>query len=81
MPINIRIATFNLENLDDKSGQKPTLNERIALMRPQLFRIDADILALRRPMARRSQDTRVVCSRWRSFSRVLHTPLTTRFPR
>jgi endonuclease/exonuclease/phosphatase family metal-dependent hydrolase len=46
MSMKVRIATFNLENLDDKSGQKPTLNERIALMRPQLFRIDADILAL-----------------------------------
>jgi endonuclease/exonuclease/phosphatase family metal-dependent hydrolase len=46
MPINIRIATFNLENLDDKPGLKPTLKERIALMRPQLFRLNADILAL-----------------------------------
>ena len=25
MPITLRIATFNLENLDDKPGQKPTL--------------------------------------------------------
>jgi endonuclease/exonuclease/phosphatase family metal-dependent hydrolase len=46
MPVNLRIATFNLENLDDKPGMKPTLNERITLMRPQLFRINADILAL-----------------------------------
>jgi endonuclease/exonuclease/phosphatase family metal-dependent hydrolase len=46
MPYNIRIATFNLENLDDKPGLKPTLAERIALMRPQLFRLNADILAL-----------------------------------
>jgi endonuclease/exonuclease/phosphatase family metal-dependent hydrolase len=46
MPINICIATFNLENLDDKPGLKPTLKERIALMRPQLFRLNADILAL-----------------------------------
>ena len=41
----IRIATFNLENLDDKN-KKPTLDERIALMRPQLLRINADILCL-----------------------------------
>ena len=34
MSTNLRIATFNLENLDDRPGQKPTLNERIALMRP-----------------------------------------------
>jgi endonuclease/exonuclease/phosphatase family metal-dependent hydrolase len=46
MPIKLRIATFNLENLDDKPGQKPTLNERIALMRPQLLRLRADILVL-----------------------------------
>jgi endonuclease/exonuclease/phosphatase family metal-dependent hydrolase len=46
MSIKLRIATFNLENLDDKPGQKPTLDERIALMRPQLLRINADILCL-----------------------------------
>jgi endonuclease/exonuclease/phosphatase family metal-dependent hydrolase len=46
MPSNLRIATFNLENLDDKPGEKPTLAERIALMRPQLIRINADILCL-----------------------------------
>lgn len=46
MPIKLRIATFNLENLDDKPGLKPTLNERIALMRPQLLRLNADILCL-----------------------------------
>jgi endonuclease/exonuclease/phosphatase family metal-dependent hydrolase len=42
----MRIATFNLENLDDKPGQKPTLKERIVVMRPQLERLDADILCL-----------------------------------
>lgn len=46
MPIKLRITTFNLENLDDKPGQKPTLDERIALMCPQLLRLDADILCL-----------------------------------
>ena len=46
MPTNLRIATFNLENLDDKPGQTLTLDERIALMRPQLFRLKADILCL-----------------------------------
>src|SRR5215210_4558866 len=42
----LRIATFNLENLDDKPGEKPALAERIALMRPQLRRLNADILCL-----------------------------------
>ena len=46
MALMLRIATFNLENLDDKPGQKPTLDERIALMRPQLVRLNADILCL-----------------------------------
>lgn len=46
MSIKLRIATFNLENLDDKPGQRPTLEERIALIRPQLLRINADILCL-----------------------------------
>jgi hypothetical protein len=30
----MRIATFNLENLDDEAGQEPSLNTRIAIMRP-----------------------------------------------
>lgn len=42
----MRIATFNLEKLDDKPGQKPTLAERISAMRPQLLRLKADILCL-----------------------------------
>jgi hypothetical protein len=32
MPTTLRIATFNLENLDD-NPQQPTLAERIAVMR------------------------------------------------
>jgi len=46
MPTRLRIATFNLENLDDQPNQHPTLVERIALMGPQLARLDADILCL-----------------------------------
>jgi endonuclease/exonuclease/phosphatase family metal-dependent hydrolase len=46
MSIKLRVATFNLENLDDEPGKKPTLEERIAVMRPQLVRLDADILCL-----------------------------------
>jgi hypothetical protein len=42
----IRLATFNLENLDDIPGKKPTLAERIRVMRPQLMRVNADILCL-----------------------------------
>jgi endonuclease/exonuclease/phosphatase family metal-dependent hydrolase len=40
----IRIATFNLENFDETgAGVTPTLAERIALMRPQIVRLRADI--------------------------------------
>ncbi len=46
MPIKLRIATFNLENLDDKPRKKLTLDERIAVMRPQFLRLNADILCL-----------------------------------
>ncbi len=41
----MRIATFNLENLDEQSSN-PTLGDRIAIMKPQLKRIQADILCL-----------------------------------
>lgn len=35
--VEVRIATFNLENLDETAvGQRPSLTERIALMRPQI---------------------------------------------
>lgn len=44
MATSLRIATFNLENLDDKPGKKPTLATRIAVMRPQLLRLRADVL-------------------------------------
>ena len=44
MATAFRVATFNLENLDDKPDQQPSLDERIAVMRPQLIRLKADIL-------------------------------------
>lgn len=42
----LRIASFNLENLDDRPGASPALAERIAVMRPQLVRLRADVLCL-----------------------------------
>jgi endonuclease/exonuclease/phosphatase family metal-dependent hydrolase len=42
----IRIATFNLENLDDGPKVKPPLADRIRIMKPQIERIAADILCL-----------------------------------
>lgn len=51
----IRIATFNLENLDDQPNQKPTLEQRIALMRPQLLRMNADLLCLQEVNGQKEQ--------------------------
>lgn len=42
----IRLASFNLENLDDGPDVAPPLAERVAVLRPQLTRLDADILFL-----------------------------------
>ncbi|XVV09536.1 endonuclease/exonuclease/phosphatase family protein [Actinoplanes sp. CA-131856] len=40
----MRIATFNLENFDETpAGARPSLADRIALMRPQIKRLRADI--------------------------------------
>ena len=40
----LRIATFKLENLDEtKPGERPSLAERIALMRPQIVRLRPDV--------------------------------------
>jgi len=44
--MSLRIATFNLENLDDGPTIKPALADRIQIMRPQLERISADVLCL-----------------------------------
>lgn len=46
MSRDLRIATFNLESLDDRPGHRPALAERIDVLRPQLLRLDADILCL-----------------------------------
>ncbi len=43
----LRIATFNAENFGDLPGQKkPLAIDRIPIMRPQLLRMNADILCL-----------------------------------
>jgi endonuclease/exonuclease/phosphatase family metal-dependent hydrolase len=42
----MRVATFNLESLDEPPRAAVTLNDRIAILRPQLERLRADILCL-----------------------------------
>lgn len=54
----LRIATFNLENLDDGPDVDVPLAERVRIMRPQLMRVDADILCLQEVHAQRDGATR-----------------------
>jgi len=46
MSQSLRIASFNLENLDDRPDQRPSLAARIAILGPQLERLRADVLCL-----------------------------------
>ena len=47
MATRLRIATFNLENLDRPSSRsEPSVERRAELMRPQLIRLEADVLCL-----------------------------------
>jgi len=46
MPQKLRIATFNLESLDDGPDVRPPLADRIAALRPPLVRLAADVLCL-----------------------------------
>lgn len=49
----LRIATFNLENLDDRPGGGIDFEDRIAVLRPQLLRLRADLLCLQEVNAHR----------------------------
>lgn len=53
-----RIATFNLENLDDSPGREPGFATRLAVLKPQLQRLEADILCLQEVNAQREKDHR-----------------------
>jgi len=57
MPIKLRIATFNLMNLDDGHDRRPRLEERIPVLRPQLIRLDADILCCQEVCGQREHET------------------------
>ena len=61
--MDLRIATFNVENLDgdsvgdDGAVNHPTLQERAEVLRPQLQRINADVLCLQEVNGQRKLDT------------------------
>jgi endonuclease/exonuclease/phosphatase family metal-dependent hydrolase len=77
----MRIATFNLENLDDETGQDPSLATRVAIMRPQLDRIAADILCLQEVHSQDSPqgrtlaalDTLLAGTRYEAYERLTTT--------
>jgi endonuclease/exonuclease/phosphatase family metal-dependent hydrolase len=52
MAARLKIATFNLESLDDRSHPGRDFPDRIAILRPQLNRLRADILCLQEVNAR-----------------------------
>ncbi len=52
--MRFRIATFNVENLDDGPTADPPFAARVAMLRPQLMRLDADVLCLQEVNARRA---------------------------
>lgn len=52
MPMRLRIATFNLESLEDED--LPLFEQRAAVLRPRLDRLDADILCLQEVNGQRS---------------------------
>ena len=57
----LRIATFNIENLDDKADDKnPSLSERVGVLQKNLKRLSADIICLQEIHGRNYPRTRPV---------------------
>ncbi|MEA1937683.1 MAG: endonuclease/exonuclease/phosphatase family protein [Pseudomonadota bacterium] len=54
MTERLRIASFNLENLDDGPGNEALFAERVGILRSQLARLDADILCLQEVNSQRT---------------------------
>jgi endonuclease/exonuclease/phosphatase family metal-dependent hydrolase len=84
MATTIRIATFNLENLDLPRADEPPLRDRIAVLRPQLLALDADVLCVQEVSAHvdsqrarhefRALDRLVDGTPYASFARAQATP-------
>lgn len=54
----LRIATFNIENLDDL--ESPSLKDRLTVLRPILQRLNADVLCLQEINAQKHEKERVL---------------------
>lgn len=52
----IRIATFNMESLDEPPRARVSLKDRIAALRPQLVRLRADVLCLQEVNGQLNED-------------------------
>lgn len=65
----MRIATFNVENLDDKPNTKPPIAVRVALMQAQLNRIHADILCLQEVNSATALDQLIAGTAYAGFQR------------
>lgn len=50
--MSLRIATFNLESLDDRPDAAPEFADRVPVLRARLARLDADVLCLQEIAAR-----------------------------
>jgi endonuclease/exonuclease/phosphatase family metal-dependent hydrolase len=54
----MRLATFNIENLGGDRNRGAPLEERIAILRPQLERLNADVICLQEINAAKSEGVR-----------------------
>ena len=81
MSEKLRIASFNLENLGGRPGRQPDLAARIAILRPQMERLRADILCLQEVNGQRVEgheprrltalETLLAGTRYENFQRVV----------
>lgn len=58
MPKPLNVATFNLKNWGEQTDEGPSLETRIGLTKPQLLRLEADVLCLREVNAQGGADDR-----------------------
>jgi len=81
--MRLRIATANLENLDDEADLKPPLSVRVPILRGELLRLNADVVCLQEihsqsasggPRELRALDEVVAGTQYAAFHRVSTRP-------